>query len=619
MDAVVVEDLVRDADVVIDNYRPGVLAKFGLGHDALHAVNPAIVTCSLTGFGETGPDAARAGYDYTIQALAGVMSLAGEPHGPPTKAGISYVDHSGGITAALGVCAALVERSRTGVGSHVDLGLFDVQISMLTYLASWQRNRAAEFDRTANSAHPTLVPAQNFRTADGHLALFIGNDAMWRRFVGRDRRCRVGGRTLRHPRGPARAPCRSAGPRATRAPRRRESGVEARLGDVGVACGAVNRVADALSEPQTEARGLLLQNEHPAYGRYEHLRGPLPTRGRESLRPAPILGEHTEEALAAIGYTKARIAELRRGGDRLLTQPALAGGAAALLCFLHHPPMGFGDPRPGERLDRRRRELGPSGRKRRALRRLDADQCITRRACDLLGQLTPAAREPVARDDFVEEALLERGVGAEHAAGRHRSASRASAAHQRGESLDAPPRGHDPERDLVEPASHIIRGDADVAGHGHLGAAAVRVAVECRDHRYRQGRQPIQDRSHGRRHLRGLVVGADRRELLEVAAGDEHAGTGSGHDQDARRRILDLVERARQLPHGRPGDRVARLGAVDREHGDGTVVVEPNVAAAGHRAKNIRSSDPSSASLNAGNDADGSATRSNIRYLHGVR
>ena len=179
----VVEDLVRGADVVIDNYRPGVLAKFGLGHDALHAVNPAVVTCSLTGYGETGPDAQRAGYDYTIQALAGVMSLAGEPDGPPTKAGISYVDHSGGISAALGVCAALVERSCTGIGTHVDVSLFDVQISMLTYLASWQRNRGADFARTANSAHPTLVPAQNFRTADGHLALFVGNDGMWRRFV----------------------------------------------------------------------------------------------------------------------------------------------------------------------------------------------------------------------------------------------------------------------------------------------------------------------------------------------------------------------------------------------------------------------------------------------------
>jgi crotonobetainyl-CoA:carnitine CoA-transferase CaiB-like acyl-CoA transferase len=310
----VVEDLVRDADVVIDNYRPGVLAKFGLGHDALHAVNPRLVTCSLTGYGETGPDAQRAGYDYTIQARAGVMSLAGEPDGPPTKAGISYVDHSGGITAALGVCAALVERARTGVGTHVDLGLFDVQVSMLTYLASWQRNRDAEFARTANSAHPTLVPAQNFRTADGHLALFVGNDGMWRRFV-----------------GAAQDPALAAEEFATRDGRlaRRDEVVahvqrvlltassrewESRLEAAGVACGAVNDVAGALREPQTHARGLVVQNEHPEYGRYEHVRGPLPTQARASVLPAPLLGEHTSEALARLGYVPARIAALREAG-----------------------------------------------------------------------------------------------------------------------------------------------------------------------------------------------------------------------------------------------------------------------------------------------------------------
>jgi crotonobetainyl-CoA:carnitine CoA-transferase CaiB-like acyl-CoA transferase len=310
----VVEDLVRGADVVIDNYRPGVLAKFGLGHDALRTANPAIVTCSLTGYGETGPDATRAGYDYTIQALAGVMSLAGEPHGPPTKAGISYVDHSGGITAALGVCAALVERSRTGLGSHVDLALFDVQISMLTYLASWQRNRAAEFERTANSAHPTLVPAQNFRTADGHLALFIGNDGMWRRFVDAidDATLSEARFVTREGRLEHRDEVIDCVQRVLLGATSREW--EARLGESGVACGAVNSVAEALAEPQTEARGLLVQNEHPAYGRYEHLRGPLPTRGRDTLRPAPVLGEHTLEALTGIGYTSASITALRAAG-----------------------------------------------------------------------------------------------------------------------------------------------------------------------------------------------------------------------------------------------------------------------------------------------------------------
>ena len=130
----------RDADVVIDNYRPGVLAKFGLGHDAPHAVNPAVVTCSFTGYGETGPDAQRAGYDYTIQALAGVKSLAGEPTDRRPRPASPTSTTAGPPPRS--ACAALVERSCTGVGTHVDLGLFDVQISMLSYLASWQRNRA---------------------------------------------------------------------------------------------------------------------------------------------------------------------------------------------------------------------------------------------------------------------------------------------------------------------------------------------------------------------------------------------------------------------------------------------------------------------------------------------
>ncbi len=310
----VVEDLVRDTDVVIDNYRPGVLAKFGLDHDSLHAINPAVVTCSLTGFGETGPDAQRAGYDYTIQALAGVMSLAGDPDGPPTKAGISYVDHSGGISAALGVCAGLVERSRTGIGTHIDLSLFDVQISMLSYLASWQRNRGAGSVRTANSAHPSLVPAQNFATADGHLALFVGNDGMWLRLVDA-----LGDESLREERFATRqgrlehrdeVVDRIQGMLLT-APGREW---EQRFGAVGVACGVVNDVAGALAEPQTAARGLVVQSEHPVYGRYEHLRGPLPTQGRLTVRPAPLLGEHSTEALESLGYPPERVAALRDAG-----------------------------------------------------------------------------------------------------------------------------------------------------------------------------------------------------------------------------------------------------------------------------------------------------------------
>ena len=310
----VVRDLVRDADVVVDNYRPGVLAKLGLDHESLHRVNPRIVTCSISGYGQTGPDAQRAGYDYTIQALAGVMSLAGEPDGPPTKAGISYVDHSGGITAALAVCAALVERGRTGTGTHVDLALFDIQISMLTYLASWQRNRNAEFTRTADSAHPSLVPAQNFRTADGHLALFVGNDAMWHRLVDAldDEPLRAAHLATREGRLEHRSEVLDRIQRVFLTATGREW--EKRLGEAGVACGVVNDVAGALTEEQTAARGLVVSTEHPAYGAYEHVRGPLPAQAPEQLRAAPLLGEHTADALEAVGYTPERIATLRAAG-----------------------------------------------------------------------------------------------------------------------------------------------------------------------------------------------------------------------------------------------------------------------------------------------------------------
>jgi crotonobetainyl-CoA:carnitine CoA-transferase CaiB-like acyl-CoA transferase len=310
----VVEDLVRAADVVIDNYRPGVLARFGLDHESLQALNPAVVTCSLTGYGATGPDANRAGYDYTIQALAGVMSLAGEPDGPPTKAGVSYVDHSGGITAALAVCAALIERSRTGAGGHIDLALFDVQISMLSYLASWQRNRDAEFPRTANSAHPSLVPAQNFRTADGHLALFVGNDAMWGRLLDvlDDDKLRAEHLGSRHGRLEHREEVLERVQEVLLTAPGREW--ERRLGAAGVACGVVNDVAGALTEPQTVARGLVIHDEHPAYGGYDHVRGPLVTQARDRLGPAPRFGEHTTETLEALGYAPDRIDTLRHAG-----------------------------------------------------------------------------------------------------------------------------------------------------------------------------------------------------------------------------------------------------------------------------------------------------------------
>jgi crotonobetainyl-CoA:carnitine CoA-transferase CaiB-like acyl-CoA transferase len=314
----VVHDLVQHVDVVVDNFRPGVTAKLGMADADLRPLNPALITCSLTAFGETGPQAQRPGYDYTVQALTGVMALAGEPGGPPVKAGISYVDHSAGLAAALAVCAALVERGRTGVGRHIDLGLLDVQVSMLSYLASWSLTSGYVPERFSGGAHPSLVPAQIFVTADGWLSIFIGNDSLWSRLVG------------------AMEDERLAAPRFATAQGRlheRLTVVETLrelflkrptrewvelLVAAGVPVAPVNDLQHALAEVQVADRGLVTRSEHPVYGAYRHVSGPLPSLADGPLAPAPTLGEHTRELLADIGREQPEI-------DRLLAEGTIVG------------------------------------------------------------------------------------------------------------------------------------------------------------------------------------------------------------------------------------------------------------------------------------------------------
>ena len=291
--------LARTADVLIDNYRPGVMTKLGLHHDRLDSVNDRLVTCSLTGFGETGPYAGRPGYDYTIQALAGVMSLTGEPDGPPGKAGISYVDHSGGLAAAFAICAALVERARTGKGRHIDLSLLDVQISMLSYLAAWQLNTGAEPGRTESAAHPSLVPAQNFAASDGYVSLFVGNDAMWARFLEAADDDRLRAPEYASTRGRAAA-------RDVLVPivgeilatRTRAEWV-ALFTRHGVPCAPVNQVSDALRDEHVRARGLI-QAAGEGDAAYRHVAGPVPTLGSRGAQRAPRLGEHNAEVEAEL-------------------------------------------------------------------------------------------------------------------------------------------------------------------------------------------------------------------------------------------------------------------------------------------------------------------------------
>jgi crotonobetainyl-CoA:carnitine CoA-transferase CaiB-like acyl-CoA transferase len=309
-----VRKLLREVDVVLDNNRPGVMDDLGLGAADLAQENPSVITCSLSGFGSNGPLSDRPGYDYTIQALSGVMSMTGEPENPPGKAGISYVDHSGGLAAALAVCAALVGRGRTGKGGHVELALFDVQMSMLSYLAAWNLNEGFEGDRTASASHPSLVPAQNFATADGFISVFVGNDAMWARLAqALDDAFLAQGRFLaNHERQQHRVDLVE---RLSDLLSRRESRYWVELlGRYSVPCAPINTLTEALNEEHTRERGLVAAASHPAYGRYQYVRGPLPIMGDVQTLAAPLLGQDTDYVLRDLGVSELHIRSLIKAG-----------------------------------------------------------------------------------------------------------------------------------------------------------------------------------------------------------------------------------------------------------------------------------------------------------------
>ena len=168
---------------MFNNLRGDLPGKLGLTFEQLKASNPAIVTCSLSGFGRTGPRKAEPGYDAIMQGLAGYMSITGEPGAPPAKDGISIIDFAGGYAAALGLVSALLDAKSTGIGRDVDVSLLDTAVSMLTYMASWQLNSDWEPTRSSNSAHQTLVPAQNFETSDGWIVVFCAKEHFWKKFT----------------------------------------------------------------------------------------------------------------------------------------------------------------------------------------------------------------------------------------------------------------------------------------------------------------------------------------------------------------------------------------------------------------------------------------------------
>ena len=316
----IVRRLAAQSDVVLENFKLGGLKQYGLDYDSLKAVNPRLVYCSITGFGQDGPYAPRAGYDFLIQGLGGLMSITGRPDGEPgagpMKVGVALTDILTGLYATNAVLAALAWREQSGEGQYIDMALLDVQVACLA-------NQAMNYLATGNSprrmgnAHPSIGPYQDFPTADGHMILAIGNDGQFARF------CEVAGRPelaadARFATNRARVESRAElipllnEITATRTTAEWIGQLEARA----VPCGPINGLAEVFADPQVQARGLAVTMPHPEAGEVPLVASPirLSKTPVEYRRAPPLVGEHTDEILADLGVDAAGIAGLRGRG-----------------------------------------------------------------------------------------------------------------------------------------------------------------------------------------------------------------------------------------------------------------------------------------------------------------
>ncbi len=311
-----VRQLAREADVVVENFRPGTAARLGLGYEQVSADNPMVVYASVSGYGQTGPMRDEPGYDAIAQALSGVMSVTGEADGPPARVGVSGADLAAGMWACLGILAALRHRDTAGRGQWVDISLLDGQVAWLTYVA-------AGYFATGNvphrfgSAHPTIVPYQAFPTGSGHLMVAAGNDKLWQRFAKV-----IGlGDLIDDPRfatNPDRVRNRrELLPLIEDALRARSAQEWTKLlADAAVPVGPINTVAEALRHPQVVSRGMTAEVEHRSAGTIRMVGSPLKLSGSpSSVRTAPPeLGEHTADVFAGLGVDTERLARLRERG-----------------------------------------------------------------------------------------------------------------------------------------------------------------------------------------------------------------------------------------------------------------------------------------------------------------
>jgi CoA:oxalate CoA-transferase len=301
--------LVERADVLVENFRPGSLARLGFGYDAVHALNPRLVYCSISGYGQTGPRSGLSGYDPVIQAECGLMSITGFPDGPPTRSGVAVTDFLSGLYANQGILLALLERVETGSGQHIDIALFDSMLSTLSMPAGIFEATGKDPQRLGN-AHPSIAPYEVFQAKDGLIMICAGNDRLWRGLceaIGRDDLA-AEARFLTNADRVEHRPALKGALEEVFAGLSVDDLVQ-RLERRSVPCGRVRSVADAMSDPQVRARRMLLDLDVPGHGGFRVIGNPVKMSGHAPEAPAapPRLGADTHTVLRALGYTPAEI------------------------------------------------------------------------------------------------------------------------------------------------------------------------------------------------------------------------------------------------------------------------------------------------------------------------
>ncbi len=309
--------LIAKSDILVENFKVGALAKYGLGYEQLHADFPRLVYCSITGFGQTGPYAPRPGYDSLIQAMGGVMSLTGEPDGLPQKVGVPVADVFAGLYGCIGILSALRHRDATGIGQQIDIGMLDTHVA---WLANQGMNYLAtgENPPRLGNQHPNIVPYQVFPTQDGHVVLSIGNDPTFKRFCEafalthllEDARFATNAARVEHRQlvTDTLAPILRGHPTAWWIDK---------LEALKIGCGPINKLAQVFADPQVVARGMVREMAHSSGATVKVIANPvrLSETPVDYRRAAPLLGEHTAEVLGAeLGLDAAAIAALRAEG-----------------------------------------------------------------------------------------------------------------------------------------------------------------------------------------------------------------------------------------------------------------------------------------------------------------